>query len=1081
MRVHKTIPALLMALFCGGDAGANGEGSISMPLKSYRELHEQATRKAPTSPAGFALGKAEVEVSTAEVDGAVSAEVQVSLDIRVYEDRWIVAPVLPAGTPVSAATVDDRPVQLVTAPAGLSWSTNASGTYRMKLTYQVDASRSEAGYRLSVPLPQAASTTLAATLPGGNLDAAIIPAAGVQVVGDGEETNVRATIPSARGVQISWRRESEHRYSVSRAAYAGRLEGDALCVTGRLTVDIFVGGTVALPLLPTSVTLKEALVDGKKRGILVKNGDDEEGDGEGKTGHFVTLIRGRGRHEVKVSFQVPALHGEGPPRAVLHVPQVPVSQFELALPGKKEVTVEPSTSVTHRRRGAGTVAAFNVPLTSRVAVRWSESVPEATQEETRANAEVYHLVHAEEGVLHARALVVYEVSRGQTNTVALQLPAAVQVNRVSAESGAVSDWRTVRGQRGKPQRVVVFLDRQVRGKLVLEAEYELLLAQRRDQPIPVPLSRVEGTHRQRGMVALLATKELALKPEGEERLSRVGENQLPALVRKRIERKVAHTYKYSDADPALSVKTATPTRMPGKFDAQVDTLVSLADVALQGSARVEVNVKSGTITALKLRLPESVNLLSLSAPSLRSHKASHRGKAQLVDLQFTQEMEGQFKIDVLYERILSDSEDAVTVPTLAVRGAEVEQGRIAVEALAAVEVKPAATDHLSSLDVTELPRQLVLKTTNPILLAYKYAHVTPPYRLRLRMTRHREVDVQAATIDEGRYQTLFTRDGLAVTRANFTVRNTRRQFLKVELPRGSEVWSAFVNGEAVKPALDRGSSVLIKIINSATGFPVELIYATRTQSIGGLGTLSGRLPRPDTVVTHTRWDVYVPEGLSYSPPETDMEVASAGAVVSGEAMKAIGAARAPERAVRGSRGQAAALRIAVPAYGVHYRFGKLYANHADDAPAFRLAYASRGGAVTSEIVSILATLAIWLGAFLFARRGFRNAPAMASVALGVVLLGVTLGYLQRGVGAPVTVSCLLLAGLGARHGLEWHRRRRAARPDVELEPEPALVHPIAAPTEATAPLPELPAATPAPEPEGPEDLTEHAEEEPPES
>jgi hypothetical protein len=831
-------------------------------------------------------------------------------------------------------------------------------------------------------------------------------------------------------VHISWRRESKNRFAVSRAAYSGRLEGNALVLTGRLTVDLFVG-SVALPLLPADVTLTEVLVDGKKRGILVQ--------GAGDARYFVTLIKGRGRHEVRVSFQVPALHGEGPPRAVLHVPQVPVSRFELALPGKKEVAVEPATSVTHRRRGAGTVAAFNVPLSSKVAVRWSESVPEATQEETRANAEVYHLVHADEGVLHTRALVVYEVSRGQTNTVGLQLPAGVQVNRISAESGAVSDWRTVRGQRGKPQRVVVFLDRQVRGKLVFEAEYELLLAQRRgDRPIPVPLSRVEGTHRQRGMVALLATKELSLKPDDEARLSRVGENQLPAFVRKQLERKVAHTYKYSDADPQLSVKTAAPTRRPGKFDAQVDTLVSLADVALQGSARVEVNVKSGTITSLELKLPESVNLLSLSAPSLRSHKASHKGKAQLVDLQFTQEMEGQFKIDVLYERILSDSESEVTVPTLAVKGAEVEQGRIAVEALAAVEVKPAATDHLSSLDVGELPRQLILKTTNPILLAYKYAHVTPPYKLRLRMTRHREVDVQAATIDEGRYQTLFTRDGLAVTRANFTVRNTRRQFLKVELPPGSEVWSAFVNGEAVKPALDRGkggSSVLIKIINSATGFPVELIYATRAQSIGGLGTLSGRLPRPDTVVTHTRWDVFVPEGLSYSAPETDMEVTRAGAAVTSETMKAIKAAKDQGHAARTGRGQVAALRIAVPAYGVHYRFGKLYANHADEAPSFRLAYASRGGAVTSELVSILATLAIWLGAFLFARRGFRYVPAMACVGLGLVLLTITLGYLQRGVGGPATVTALLLAGIGARHGLEWHRRRRAERPDppVELE------------------------------------------------
>lgn len=490
---------------------------------------------------------------------------------------------------------------------------------------------------------------------------------------------------------------------------------------------------------------------------------------------------------------------------MISIPRVPVSRFELSLPGKKEVSVEPATSVAHVRRGASTVAQFNVPLGPSVTVRWSESVPVAAQEDLRANAEVYHLVHAEEGVLHARAVVVYQVSRGETNSITLELPTAAQVNSVTAESGAVSDWRSARGQKNRPQQVVAFLDRQVRGELVFEVAYEVLLGSeaRPDRPVSVPLMRVLGTHRQRGMVALLATKELALKPVAEQRLTRVGENQLPAAVRKRLDKTVAHTFKYSEPEPSLMVRTTTPVRRPGRVDAQIDTLISLADVALQGSARVEINVKSGTITSLQLVLPEAANLLSLSAPSLRSHRA-RLGKTQVIDLQFTQEMEGQFKIDVLYERILSDSEKEVRVPTLAVRGAEVEQGRIAVEALAAVEVKPVATDHLSSLDVNELPRQLVLKTTNPILLAYKYAHVAPPYRLGLRMTRHREVDVQTATIDKGQYQTLCTRDGLLVTRARFAVRNTRKQFLKIELPPRSEVWSAFVNDQPVKPALEPG-------------------------------------------------------------------------------------------------------------------------------------------------------------------------------------------------------------------------------------------------------------------------------------
>ncbi len=80
-------------------------------------------------------------------------------------------------------------------------------------------------------------------------------------------------------------------------------------------------------------------------------------------------------------------------------------------------------------------------------------------------------------------------------------------------------------------------------------------------------------------------------------------------------------------------------------------------------------------------------------------------------------------------------------------------------------------------------------------------HVDPPYKLSLAIARHKEIDVQSATIDRSHYRTLFTRDGLAVTTAQFTVRNSRKQFLKITLPEGSTVWSAFVNGKAEKPAL----------------------------------------------------------------------------------------------------------------------------------------------------------------------------------------------------------------------------------------------------------------------------------------
>jgi hypothetical protein len=155
--------------------------------------------------------------------------------------------------------------------------------------------------------------------------------------------------------------------------------------------------------------------------------------------------------------------------------------------------------------------------------------------------------------------------------------------------------------------------------------------------------------------------------------------------------------------PDLGAVTTAPERALAKFDAEVNTLISLTDVTLRGSATVNVNVKSGKLSGLELALPENVNLLNLTAPSLRTHRSSPEEGRQLIDLEFTQDMEGQFRVEVAYERITADTDSEVPVPTLTVLGADVEQGRIGVEALAAVEVQEAFATQLSSLDPGALP------------------------------------------------------------------------------------------------------------------------------------------------------------------------------------------------------------------------------------------------------------------------------------------------------------------------------------------------------------------------------------------
>jgi hypothetical protein len=1019
--------APLIALLAAGPRPHADEaaptGQVQIPIEVYNRLVDAARDPSQTprpAPAGYALGNARVTLTVPAASARATAEARAELVIEVLEDQWVLVPVLPAGTPVDSATVGGTPVQLVAGPSGLGWATNHKGSWTMVLTYRVEAQRSPGGFALPLPVPRAAAISLNATLPGSGLDVTVIPAAGTKVYPSGGATRIEATVPATTAVQISWRAPGGRGHAISRAHYRGQLVGDAIVWTGELGVDVFSDETATVSLLPRGAVLSTLAVDGKETAVLVERD------------RFATLVKGPGTHAVRLGFETPVVRRDGPPRVELRLPQVPISRFDVTLPGKKDLKVTPAANVTSRANAGTTVATVYVPLSDAVTLEWSEAVPQEARAEATANAEIYHALHAQESVLYVHARIRYEVTRGATSRIELLVPPGVQVNRIESASGVVADWRLAPAPPGRARVASVFLDRELTGELILDVHYDRSLKASGEE-LELPLLRAQGVQRQRGMVALLAGGDLTLDPKDETVGTRVGENQLPAFVRESIDKPVAHTFKYADEPPRLVVRARTPEPAVGRFEAQVDTLVSLGEVALTATTSVDVHVKSGHLRELQLSLPSDVNLLSLSGPSLRTQSAKPDGGTLLVEVAFTQEMEGDFRLDLTYERMLVDREaegtsgasagaSPVEVPTPRVRSAEVELGRIAVEAVSAVEVRPADVAQLTALDVAELPQRLVLRTTHPILAAYKYLHAEPPPRLTLGLTRHRLAAVQEASIDRADCRTLYTRDGLQVTTVEFTVRNSRKQFLKVRLPRGASVWSAHVDGKAEKPAVSEGKDgdeVLVKILNSAAPFPVRLVYATPGPGIGRLGRIRGLLPQPDILMTHTRWDVYVPADMSYGSPSTNLDVVADGELVSRDAM-----GRQLARAEAG-RAEPAALdspRISVPATGVHYGFEKLYANQSGQTAWFALSYASPAGAAAGRVTSVLGALLFWLGLCLFFRLDPRLPTVPSAVSLGVAALGLVIvlalvATSHLGTLPAMLVSLVVMVGMGALHGL----------------------------------------------------------------
>jgi hypothetical protein len=1016
-------------------AHAQTEGNVQISLAQWQALTGSAGHTTPAA----SLGLAEASIGIEERDGRVVTTATVTLQVRARE-AGAEALLLPPGTAFVSASVDGNAVALARGASGLSWVADTAGEHRVELRYELEGARFDTGASVAIPLPPAPSVHLRAILPPDAGEAAIVPGIGARTTRSGDTTVLDATIPGGAAAHLTWRALAASETAVpSRAVYRGRLAEGAVHFDVELAVDRTSDAPSPVALFPVAVALGNVTIDGEDAPIRVV------GD------HTAAIVRGRGRHVITARIEIPLAPDGGLPSALVPIPEVPVSRFELALPPHKDVRVEPAAAITRERRRGETFVVFHVPLTSEVRLEWPEALPDEAsiegEPEARASAMLVHVVRAEEGLLRGRVRAQWDVTRGSASQFELAVPTGVEVGAVTADAATVADWRVA----GPRDRVLtVFLDRVVSGTLALSIDYEVLV-RASTSTFEVPLLSARGVARQGGMVALLMTRELVMQPQAVDGLAHVGENQLPPEVRAEIDAPASHVFRWTDAPPQITATTTARPREAGRFDVRIDTLVSLGDVTTTASAAIDVRVKSGTLGELAIALPAGASLLDVSAPSLREHRIEDAGGHPLVRLFFTQEMDGELRVELRWERIASSGETDVAAPMAHALGADVEQGRIAIEATAAATVEARTAEGLSPIDLGELPEELVLRSSNPILLAFRYAHAAPAPTLDLSVARHAEVALRDAAIDSASYRTLVTDDGLAVTTATWTVRNQRQQFLRIALPEGAEMWSARVGGRAETPALasDAPSDhpvILVGVLRSLEPFEVEITYSTPISRVGLLGRVGLEMARPDVVATRARWEVYLPPGPRWGEPSSDIALRESGMLV------ATSMAATLDESANG-------LAIQVPAEGVRWVFEDVYVGRDGTAVTASFPYASGAGIAIGWVIGLLGALLSWMGllGLVMSRAGFVMVPEggpfelatyrfaaaaktmsmskkgvpllVATMSTGVLFIVLSIVWLGMSPAGPIVTTLLVALGLllSLRTRIVQHLRALRAR------------------------------------------------------
>ena len=391
---------------------------------------------------------------------------------------------------------------------------------------------------------------------------------------------------------------------------------------------------------------------------------------------------------------------------------------------------------------------------------------------------------------------------------------------------------------------------------------------------------------------------------------------------------------------ALPKETITHVKLEPKVYSTVNNFFSVGEGVLRCNTVINYSILQAEISAMRIEVPEDVTVLEVRAGDLRDWKAIKEAGHQLLDVYLKYGGKGNYNIEFISEKPIGEGSIVAQLPVIRPLGVERNKGFIGIASVSNVELKADKIQKATAIDVKELPPSIWDRSASPILLAFKY--LNDDYDIQIDITKHEEIPVLIAAIDQANYITLMTDEGKSLTKAVYQLRNNVKQFLKLSLPRDAALWSATVSGVPVKPARDKEGHVLIPLEKSQlrgqdlTQIPVEIVYLEKGQKMGFIGRLGLDLPKADIPTNEIYWSVFLPREFNYFGFGGDVKKTEEAGILGG-ALKVASAPMAARSKIgyesqqrleektfdEVSQKGALPIKIDVPQIGKAHRFSKL--------------------------------------------------------------------------------------------------------------------------------------------------------------
>ncbi|HEX5890873.1 MAG TPA: carboxypeptidase-like regulatory domain-containing protein [Pyrinomonadaceae bacterium] len=296
-----------------------------------------------------------------------------------------------------------------------------------------------------------------------------------------------------------------------------------------------------------------------------------------------------------------------------------------------------------------------------------------------------------------------------------------------------------------------------------------------------------------------------------------------------------------------------------RFLSDIKSVVSVGDSQLRLTALCDVNVIQGEAAEFKLPIPDGYELTAASGSSLESSQLS----SGVLTLRVHDPAKRNHQFLIAIER--SNREPKVEPPLFAFEGAQRETGELLVEGIGAMELKAKESGGLRRMDVREANAITRSLSHFPLQAAFRYnRRAAEAPRLELEWQQFSDADVLSAVAERATVTTLTNVEGRSLTEVTLRIRNHSQPFVKVELPPGSQLVTAEVEGQPVKPVEGADGSrvpLLRAGLNASGAYTVSFVYLSTGTRFGKTGSYDMGLPRLDVPINLLTWEVSLPEKL----------------------------------------------------------------------------------------------------------------------------------------------------------------------------------------------------------------------------